>query len=147
MKNKRTWKLMGTMSCIWKENKIILRFLNFIQIIIFFVLLLDKCRKYIQLKNENSLWKSWILVLNNKSFIRFWNSSNIFRQFRNNKIAKLFIFCSWFYSFFPTSIHCLVTLEKVTLKRLSPCPLVACSKEMSPLKSITASWLLVNIPT
>ena len=149
------------MSCIWKESKIyFIVFEYYTDYLFFFVLLLDKYRKNIQLKNENSLCKSWFFVLNNKSLIGFWDSSDIFWQLRNSKVVKLFIFCSWFNSFFhhlmqiPEILlsligladHCLVTLEKMTLKRLSPCPVVGCSKEMPSLKSFTTSWILVSIP-
>ena len=128
--------------------------MNIIQIIIFFVLLLDKCRKYIQLKNENSLSKSWFLVLNIKSFIRFWHSNDIFRQFRNNKIVKLLIFktisftirCKYprsFFSLIDFADHFLVTLEKVTLKRLSPC-LVAAMFQRNNLVEIHYGKLTSN---
>ena len=49
--NKR-WELCHVFG---RKTRLILQFLNNIQITIFFVLVLDKCRKYIQLKKENSL--------------------------------------------------------------------------------------------
>ena len=49
---------MGTMSCNWKENKINFIVFEYYTDYHFFELLLDKCRKYIQLKSENSLSKS-----------------------------------------------------------------------------------------
>ena len=45
----------------------------------------------------------------------------------------------YFFSLIGLADYCLVTLEKVTLKCLSPCPVVACSKEMPSLKSVTSS--------
>ena len=66
--------------------------------------------------------------------------SSHFSFFAVHSIVSFTIQCKYqrsFFSLIGLADHCLVTLEKVTLKRLSPCPVVACSKEMPSLKSIT----------
>ena len=68
--------------------------------------------------------------------------SSDFSFFAADSIVSFTIQCKYprsFFSLIGLADHCLVTLEKVTLKRLSLCPVAACSKKMPSLKSITAS--------
>ena len=115
--------------------------MNIIRIIIVFVLLLDT----ITIKE----WKftfHWLSIINDLSGFRI--SSDLFRQFRTNKIVKLDSFFQHliqylrsFFSLIGFADHYLVTLGNVTFKCLSPNLVVAYSKQMPPVIEIPYSKL------